>query len=101
MMRAQGLAEVDGGGELALLEIDDVDGGAIGAGLADAGIAVDGDVGEARVGRDGHFVAVDADGNFGEFTARFGIDEENGVFFLVSDDENAGRGRGGIAHGGD
>ncbi len=100
LVRAQGLAEVHGGSELALLEIDDVDRCAVGAGPSDAGIAVDRNVGEARVRGDGDFVAVDADGDFGEFAARFGIDEEDGVFFLVGDDEDAGGGRGGMAQAG-
>src|SRR5258708_1091762 len=97
LVRAEGVGEVHGGSELALLEIDDVDRCAVGAGPADAGIAVDRNVGEARVRGDGDFVAVDADGDFGEFAARFGIDEEDGVFFLVGDDEDAGGGRGGMA----
>src|SRR6266852_1248724 len=69
LVRAKGLAEVNGGSELAPLEIDDVDRCAVGSGPADAGIAVDGNVGEARIGRDSDLVAVDADGDFGELAA--------------------------------
>jgi len=86
----QRLAEFNGR-EFACSISDDVDGGAVGAGLSDSGIAVDGDIGESGVRGDGDFVAVDADGNFGEFAAGFGIDEEHGVFFLVGNDEDAGR----------
>ena len=89
LVRAQRLAEFDGGGELTLLQVDDVYGGAVGAGLSDSGIAVDGDIGETGVRGDSDFVAVDADGNFGEFAAGFGVDEEHGVFFLIGNDEDA------------
>src|SRR6266852_2062839 len=78
LMRAKGFAEVDGGGEFSLLEIDDVDGRAVRSGLAHRGVAVDGTVGEARVRRDGDAVAGDRGGNFAEPEARREVDEEDG-----------------------
>src|SRR5258708_6667590 len=69
LMRAKGFAEVDGGGEFSLLEIDDVDGRAVRSGLAHRGVAVDGNVREARVRRDGDFGTVDAPRNFAAPTA--------------------------------
>ena len=64
---AKGLAEIDGVGELARGDVDDVDGAAIAAGFADAGVSIDRHVSEFAGFVDGDFVAVDADGNFGDF----------------------------------
>src|SRR5260370_41010767 len=83
LMRAKRLAEVDGGGEFALLEVDDVGGSAVRPGPADARVAVDGNVGEARGRRDGDFVAVEADGNLGARATGVGVAEEDGLFLLV------------------
>jgi hypothetical protein len=82
-MRTEGLAEVDGRGEFAVVQIDDVDSGAVRAGSADAGIAVDGNEGEAGVGGNSDFVAVDADRDFREFLVRLWINEQGGVLMLV------------------
>src|SRR5579859_398300 len=97
LMWAQGLAEVDGGGELALLDVDDVDCCAVSAGLTDPGVAVDGNVGETGIRGDGDFVAVDADGDFGELAARSRIDEDDGVLFLVGNDKDVAGGQCGLA----
>src|SRR5208282_2028587 len=96
-MRTKRLAEVNGGGEVALVKVDDIDGGAVRAGLADAGIAVDGDVGEAGIGRDGNLVAVYSHGDLGELLARLRIDEQRGVLALVGHDEHSVGGRSGYA----
>src|SRR5205807_8362879 len=53
-MRAQSFAEIDRAGDLAFREINDA---AIGAGLADAGVAVDGHESALSVSRSDQFVA--------------------------------------------
>ena len=59
-MRTHGLAEVNLSGEGAIVEIDDIDGATVCSGHTDAGVAVDRDVSEFAVGRDGQFVAIHA-----------------------------------------
>src|SRR5258708_163751 len=82
-MRAEGLAECDGGRELTLLEVDNVDRGAVGAGLTYAGVAINGDISEARVGRDCDLMAVHTDRNFGKLAATFGVNKQHRVFLLI------------------
>ena len=50
-VRADAVAEIDVADDLPRGDVDDDHVGAVGAGLADAGVAVDGDEGEAAVGR--------------------------------------------------
>jgi len=64
---------------------------AVGAGFADTGVAVNGDVAEMAVRRDGDFVAVDADFDAGDNGLRSKVEKQSGVFILVGNKEEAGR----------
>jgi hypothetical protein len=90
-MGAHAMAEVDDAGDLAGGNVDDEHLVAVSAGATDACVAVDGEVGGAAVGRGGDFVSGDA--VFLEGVSLFrggGVDEGEGVVFLIGDEEGAG-----------
>ena len=91
IVRTQRLAEVDRIGQFAVRDIDDVDGAAVRTRLAHAGVSIDRDVGKFAVRADRDFMPVDADGDFGDFLARVGIDDQRGVLELVGDHEQTFR----------
>ncbi len=87
---ADAVAEVDGAGDLAGGDVDDEHLVAVGAGAAYSGVAVDGEVGGAAVGRGGDFVAGDAVfGDGGDLLGAGRVDDGEGVVFLVGDEEGS------------
>jgi len=93
-VRPLGAAEVDRRHPTARRDVDDVHGLPVGAGAADAGVAVDGHVGRAAVGRGDHLVAGDAallDRR--HLAARDGIDDAQSVIALVGHEQQAAHGR--------
>src|SRR5271165_1992090 len=86
-MRADGLGEIDDVDGAAALQVDDLDGAPISAGLAHPGITVDRDVAKAAVRRDNNFVSVDVDTGCRNGFARGEIDEQRGMFKLIGDEE--------------
>src|ERR1700733_11770362 len=93
LVGAQWFSEVDGEGEFTFTDVDDIDGAAVGAGLADAGIAVNRNVSIVAIFADGDFVAIYAHRDLGDFAAGFRIDQQGGVLDLIGDDQKAVRGR--------
>ena len=87
---ADAVAEVDNAGDFAGGDVDDEHLLAVGAGAAYAGVAVDGQVGGAAVGRGGDFVAGDAVFLEGEgLLCGRGVDEGEGVVLLIGYEEGA------------
>src|SRR5260370_664382 len=81
-VRAERFAQIDGGGEFAFLQIDDINRAAVRPGPADAGVSVDRYISEAAVVGYDDFVAVHANRNFCQFAAILGIDLQHHVLFL-------------------
>ena len=87
---ADGVAEVDNAGDFAGGDVDDEHLLAVGAGAAYAGVAVDGQVGGAAVGRGGDLVAGDAVFLEGEgLLCGRGVDEGEGVVLLIGYEDGA------------
>src|SRR5712692_10746929 len=78
-MRAQRFAEDDGGGELTLPQINDVNRAAVRSRPADPGVSVDGNVSEAAISGDDDFMAVHSYNDSCQFAAGLRIDHEQGV----------------------
>ena len=57
-MRAKRLAQLNGRSDFVLLEIDHINGSAVGARLPDAGVAIDRYIGKARILGHGDLVAI-------------------------------------------
>jgi hypothetical protein len=93
LVRAQGFAQINRVREFALLNVDNIDRRAIGAGLAHSGVTVDGYVGITAVLADGDFVSIHADDDFCDFATGFRIDEQRSVLDLIRDDKKAVRRR--------
>src|ERR1700730_565145 len=84
---------------LAIANVDHVDGVAVGAWFTHAGISIDRDVNVARVGRDSSFVTAYSDRDGGEGAAQVRFNEQNLVFRLVDNHQGAffgGRPRTGV-----
>jgi hypothetical protein len=91
---ADAVAEVEVPTTFVRGDIDDDEVAAVGAGLADAGVAVDGDVGEAAVGRGDDFMAgCAAFRDRGEDSAGDGIDDGEALLAFLRDERVGGTNR--------
>jgi len=82
------VAEVEASDYLLGGDIDDDEAGAVGAGLANAGIAVDGHIGEPAIGRGDNFMTCFAAfGDRGEDGACDWIDDGKALLALLRDQE--------------
>src|ERR1035438_3262450 len=88
-MREHRFAEVDMRNQRVRVQIDNVDGAAVRAGPTDARVSIDGHVREFPIRRDSELVAVHGDLYRSERSARAEVKENNGMFALVDDGENA------------
>src|SRR5882757_3841024 len=89
LMRPQRFAKINAVSKFALAHINNIDAAAIGAGLADAGIAVNRNVRKASVLAHGDFVTIDAHNNFGDLATRLRINEQSRVLVLIRDHEKS------------
>jgi hypothetical protein len=82
-MRTNGFSKIDDLDVAAFLQVNDVNGAAVGAGLTDAGISVNGNVTEVMARGYSDFVAVNVYADFVYNFSRIEVHHESGVISLI------------------
>src|SRR5882724_10256606 len=88
-MRTDRLTEINDLQGTVYPQVNDMNGAAIGAGFADARVAVNRNIAEAMARLNDDFVAVDIDAGFGHNLPRIDINDQSGVVKLIGDEEES------------